>query len=224
MAARYHAAGEGLEVGGDFYDVFSVGNDWMLVIGDVCGKGAEAAALTALARYTVRASANHDSDPCSVLTELNAAMLTDPQATDGMSRFATVCCIRLRHQHDGIAADIACGGHPPPQVLRNDGTIDQAGTPGTLLGVFEQVELTGETVMLAPGESVVVVTDGVLEARDAAGEQFGEAGMRQVLAPLLGQGANDLCQALETAVLELQQGVAHDDVAVLIARVNPPQD
>ncbi|MFP4511472.1 MAG: SpoIIE family protein phosphatase [Acidimicrobiales bacterium] len=227
LAARYHPAFEGLDIGGDFYDVFTVGDDWILVIGDVCGKGAEAASLTALARYTIRATSSHDSNPTSILTELNSVMLADADSTSGVPRFATVGCIRLRDdpspdaEPGTILADVACGGHPPPLLVRHDRTIEDAGQPGTLLGVFAEVQVTTVTNTLHAGDALVCVTDGVLEARDAEGNQFEVDGMQQVLGPLAGRSAGRMCAELEAAALEVQDGVAHDDIAILVARVEP---
>ncbi len=226
LAARYHPAFEGIDIGGDFYDVFAVGEDWILVVGDVCGKGAEAASLTALARYTIRAATSHTSDPAAILTELNSVMVADADAVAGMTRFATVCCIRL---HPGAAdgsvlADIACGGHPPPLVVRANRSTEEVGVPGTLLGVFPEVQLTTATTILGPGDAIIGVTDGVLEARNADDEQFEVEGMKRVLGPLGGRAAGRMCSELQAAALEQQGGVAHDDIAILVARVEPRRD
>ncbi len=218
LAARYHAAGEGLEVGGDFYDVFPVGDDWMLVVGDVCGTGAEAATITALARYTIRAAANHDYDPAAAIAELNKVMVTDTDFSSGHSRFATVCCIRLRVVPEGLAVDVACGGHPPPVLIRADGTTEEVGVAGTLVGVFPEVELTTVHTVIAPGDTLVAYTDGVIEARDDDGRQFDVEGIYDVLGPLAGRPAHELVDALEAAVLRIQGGISHDDIAVLVAQ------
>ena len=135
LAARYLAAGEGNEVGGDFYDCFPTGDgDWALVIGDVCGKGAEAAAVTALARYTVRASATLHSDRPQVV--LAGPQRRDPPRGRGDSRFCTVLYISLRPRPDGVKACVATGGHPLPLLMRADGRVETAGRPGTLLGIL----------------------------------------------------------------------------------------
>lgn len=223
LAARYHPASGGIEVGGDFYDVFSVGGEWILVVGDVCGKGAEAAAITALARYSIRAAASHDADPASILTDLNGVMLTDPTVTEGVPRFATVCCIRLRHEGDMVHADIACGGHQPPFAVRADGTVEEVGAPGTLLGVFDEVRIETTTATLGSGDSIVMLTDGVLEARRPDGDQLDVEGVEQVLARSAGQGAaaSDLCGDLAAAAIAVQHGDTKDDIAILVARVEP---
>lgn len=219
LAARYHPALEGVEVGGDFYDVFAVGEDWILVIGDVCGKGAQAAALTALVRYTVRAVAIHDPDPGATLRALNTAMLSHTPSPERSRRFATVCCIRLRPSADGVVADVACGGHPAPIVVRADGSIETSGVPGTLLGVFEDVNLTTASVALERGDSLVAVTDGVLEARDASGQLFDADGLAAFVAALAGQPAAELSAAIEQEALRRQGGVARDDIAILVTHI-----
>lgn len=222
LAARYHPAYEGVDIGGDFYDVFAVGDDWILVVGDVCGKGAEAASLTALARYTIRAATNHSSDPAAILAELNSVMVADADASSGMTRFATVCCIRLRPgaaAEGTVVADVACGGHPPPLVVRANRSTEEVGVPGTLLGVFPEVRITTASTTLGAGDAIIGVTDGVLEARDARGELFEVEGMKRVLGPLGGRPAGRMCAELQAAALDQQDGVARDDIAILVARV-----
>jgi sigma-B regulation protein RsbU (phosphoserine phosphatase) len=224
LAARYHPALDGLEVGGDFYDVFAVGDDWMLVTGDVCGKGAEAAALTALIRYTIRAVAIQDPDPAVVLTELNNVMLHDADTGRGGNlggdiRFATVCCIRLRPAGQGMFADVACGGHPLPLVVRATGEVEPAGVPGTIVGVVEDVEIGTTTVTLRRGDAIVAYTDGVIEARDADGTTFDGDRLAAVLASAAGAGADAISERMESGALRWQGGVAHDDIAVLAAAI-----
>src|SRR3954470_10442758 len=135
LAARYRAAGELNEVGGDFYDVFPrSGTDWALVVGDVSGKGAEAAAITALARYTLRAAAMEDAPPSHALRRLNDAMLKD-----GASQFATVVLAYISAAPDaGVHVRLALGGHPPPLILRAGGRVEAPGTFGVLLGILDE--------------------------------------------------------------------------------------
>lgn len=220
LAARYHPAFEGVDVGGDFYDVFAVGQDWVLVIGDVCGKGPEAAALTALARYTIRASAIHDPDPASVLRELNRAMLAHQDGPGSRHRFATVACVHLVGGSAGVTAEVACGGHPLPLVLRADGSIEAVGRPGTLLGVLDQISVETTSTLLGVGDTLVTVTDGVLEAR-RHGELLGDEGLVDLLGTLNGRSAAEISAAIEARALDQQGGIAHDDIAVLVARVCP---
>ena len=161
-AALYRAAGQGNEVGGDFYDVFSTAADqWFAVIGDVCGKGAEAAAVTALARYTLRAAVVQHRSPARMLRWLNDAML---RQETGPTRFATIACVRFDVDKDGTTATVACGGHPSPRVLRSTGLVEAIGAPGTLLGVLRQVRLEDRSTRLAGGDALVLYTDGLTEA------------------------------------------------------------
>jgi sigma-B regulation protein RsbU (phosphoserine phosphatase) len=225
FAGRYHPAMEGTEIGGDFYDVFAVEGDWVLVIGDVCGKGPAAAALTALIRYTIRAVAMHTHDPAGVLTELNTVMLAEAASGSGPAaddRFATVCCLWLSPRPEGyVTVKVACGGHPLPLMLRADGTVEAVGAPGTLIGVLADVDITSTSLRLVPGEGIVVVTDGVLEARDGGGLQLDEAGLVELLDRVKDRSPAEITQAVERHALERQGGVARDDIAVLVARVQP---
>ncbi|MBV9212068.1 MAG: SpoIIE family protein phosphatase, partial [Actinobacteria bacterium] len=152
IAARFRAAGEAFEVGGDFYDVFPTGGDaWAAVIGDVCGKGPEAAAVTALARYTLRATAMREQLPSRVLATLNEAMLR--QRSD--RRFCTVLYAILDAGEAGTQVRFASGGHPLPLVIRHDGSVEEVGEPGTLLGIVQDPELADDAISLRPGESIV---------------------------------------------------------------------
>ena len=166
LAARYRASGEGIELGGDFYDCFATGSgDWALVIGDVCGKGAEAAAITALARYTLRAAVLHTRRPSEVLAELNEALLR--QGLD--YRFCTVLYASVTPKPDGCEAVLATGGHPLPLVIRAGGAVEQAGEPGTLLGIVREPQISEARVELGAGDALVLYTDGVVEASPADG-------------------------------------------------------
>ena len=161
-AALFRAAGEGYEVGGDFYDVFSKEEgQWFAVVGDVCGKGADAAAITALARYTVRAAAVQRRSPSQILRWLNESMLR--QGT-GPERFCTVAIARLDLRADVPRVTVASGGHPLPRVLRAGGTVQRAGAYGTLIGATPDIEVTDSVLDLEPGDTLVVFTDGLTEA------------------------------------------------------------
>ena len=214
LAGRYVAAGEGNEVGGDFYDCFATGGgDWALVIGDVCGKGAEAAALTALARYTLRAAAQHARSPQAVLHELNDALLRHELGY----RFCTVLYASLTPHEDGVTVRIATGGHPLPLVLRAGGEVETAGSPGTLLGILDDPDITEHGFELGPGDTLVLVTDGVTEAT-AADREDGPNRLAALLADHAGADAAAIAEAVERDALEAQGGAARDDVAVLVAR------
>jgi len=220
LAARYHAAGEGNEVGGDFYDCFPTsGGDWALVIGDVCGKGAEAAAVTALARYTVRASATLHSDrPQVVLKDLNDAIRREGGAAN---RFCTVVYVSLSPQPDGgVKACVATGGHPLPLLLRADGGVETAGRPGTLLGILPDPEIRSTEIELAPGDALVLYTDGVIEA-SPLDDRFGPEGLARFVAGCARRAAPVIARRIEERVLEIGGGTVRDDVAVVVMRVCP---
>jgi sigma-B regulation protein RsbU (phosphoserine phosphatase) len=206
--------GEGTLVGGDLYDLFAVDGDWALVVGDVCGKGPEAAALTALVRYTVRAEAVHHSSPADVLRLLNDAILR--QGVGG--RFCTVLHGRARVTANGARLVIASAGHPPPLIVRADGAVETVPASGSLLGVMEEVAPVDMPVELRPGDAIVCFTDGVTEARGAGG-MFGE----ERLAAVLARGREDDAAELADRVVRAVQGykgvAALDDLALLVLRV-----
>ena len=216
VAARYRPAEDGVEVVGDFYDLFDVGDDgWGVVIGDVCGKGPDAAALTALARYTVRAAAIRERRPSRVLALLSQAVLHE----ESNERFCTAAYARVVPWEDRVTLELSCGGHPPPLVLRRDGSVERAGRPGTLLGLFEDVELFDDAVELEPGDALVMFTDGAIEAR-RGGEVLGEGRLRALVAACAGcPRAEDIAARLEDGVVSFQDGAAQDDLAFVVLRV-----
>ena len=218
IAAVYHPAGEGSEIGGDFYDAFETGDGaWTIAIGDVCGKGAAAAAITGLARHTLRAAAFRESSPCAVLERLNRALLREVREES----FCTVAAARLSQHPRGALLTACAGGHPAPLVLRNDGTVDDATAPGTLLGIYSEIDVSDRESILAPGESVVFYTDGVTEER-REGEQFGEDRLRELVAGSTGLSAAGIAERIERAVLEFQPVAPADDLAVVVLRITKP--
>ncbi|HVW33256.1 MAG TPA: GAF domain-containing SpoIIE family protein phosphatase [Acidimicrobiia bacterium] len=222
-AARYRpsrsgTAGPGNVVGGDFYDLFELGDGrFGVVLGDVSGVGPEAAALTGVARYTVRAVAAPEEAPCAVLARLNEALLRL-----GSERFLTATYATLEPKDAGAIPVVLCsGGHPPALVLRDDETVevlDRAG--GMLLGVFPTVELTDQRVELGPGDALVLVTDGVLEARDGEGRQFGLDGLTALLCTCAGRSAAGIARRIERSVLDHRGDRAEDDVAIVVLRAS----
>jgi PAS domain S-box-containing protein len=215
-AARYVAAGEGMDVGGDFYDLFELGEgQWSIVMGDVCGKGADAAALTALARYTLRATATPNTTPSDALQKLNDAVLR--QRGDG--RFITVAYARLDSNGTGGARlTIATGGHPAPIVLRADGHAEPVGLPGTLLGVVPDPELTDQTLELGPGDALFLYTDGITEAH--APERLLEVeDVARLVERCAGFDAADLVKCVEDEVRGIGNGPPSDDIAMLALRM-----
>ena len=215
VADRYRPMSEQSEIGGDFYDVFeSSDGSWCLVVGDVCGKGPEAAAVTGLARSTLRAVALHDPAPARVLGLLNEALYRNQND----SRFCTVAFARLVPGVDGATATLSCGGHPLPLVVRRNGRVEPAGATGTLLGVFEQATLAAADVALAPGDALVFYTDGVTEAR-RDGEVFGEARLAELLRSVAGSEPDEMADAIEDAIVTWQPEHRGDDLALLVVRV-----
>ena len=217
VATRYRPADRNLAVGGDFFDVFRLGTkEWGLVIGDVCGKGASAAALTALTRYTLRAAAVHHAQPSAVLQELNTAILAEPEV-DG--RFCSVVYGRLQLARCGAWVTLASGGHPRPIVVRRAGWLDVRGQAGTLIGLFETPELSDDVVGLGPGDALVLCTDGITEARNADGEMFGDERLYALLLEGAADDAELMAGRLVDSCLAFAGGAANDDIAVLVVRV-----
>jgi PAS domain S-box-containing protein len=216
VAVRYRPAGPGSEIGGDFYDVFEVGDgSWMTVIGDVCGKGTEAAAVTGLARDTIRGLSIRERSPRRVLRTLNEVLVR----REDESRFLTVAAARLDLSGEGgVRMQLALAGHPLPVVVRADGTVEEVGTPALLLGLFPEVEPVDEPIDLHPGDAVVFYTDGVVEAHGADG-QFGDQRLHAVLAACGPSDAEALAQSVVDAVGEFQPGPAQDDLALVVVRV-----
>ncbi len=219
VEAKYVAAAEGVEVGGDFYDVFAIHEDgWALVMGDVAGKGPEAASLTSLARYTIRAAAMRVRRPKRVLSLLNEEIL---RQTDG-ERLFTAVYGELEPELGGAGAmvlRVACAGHPSPLILREGGEVERLPDTGTILGALDDPEFSYCEVALERGESVVFYTDGVIEARSDDGSFFGEERLMEAAAGCAGLSAKEVASRFEDAALRFQNGVARDDIAVLVLRV-----
>ena len=188
LALTYVSSAEGAEVGGDFFDLFALDDgDWLAAIGDVCGKGIEAAALMGIARHTLRAVALPDRSPDRILAALNRALVA--QYED--QRFCTVCCARIRIGDRGMTAEVTSGGHPLPVILRRDGRVEHAGLHGALLGVFPDPELACTTVRLEPGDLLVLYTDGIEQPGATAEER-----VLDVVGRMAGAGPQDVIDAL----------------------------
>jgi serine phosphatase RsbU (regulator of sigma subunit) len=214
IAAAYRPAGLGLEVGGDFYDVFSTAEDqWYAVIGDVCGKGAEAAAVTALARYTIRAAAVRRRSPSAILRWLSDAMI---QQGDVGGRFCTIACAHLDVSRTPTRVTVACGGHPLPFVVRADGATDEVGSPGTLLGLVAHPELQDRSTDLHDGDTLVLYTDGLTEA-GAPAHVWQPEELAATARATAGGPAAATVERLVTAAVDSVPRV-RDDVAVLALR------
>ncbi|MFD7659520.1 PP2C family protein-serine/threonine phosphatase [Actinosynnema sp. NPDC059797] len=213
VAAHYHAASSD-QVGGDFYDLFPLGGDrWGFFLGDVCGKGPEAAVLTSLTRYALRAAAVHDADPPAVLTTLNTVLRQ--QRRPGAPRFCTVVFGVLEPDGDGFTVVLAGGGHPPALVIRATGEVDVLETPGgQLVGALPNPRFAGNSTRLGPGDVFVLYTDGLTEARRADGTMLEEEGLAEVAAGLAGQSAEAVVKSLVDVLTEWS-GEPSDDTAVL---------
>ncbi|WP_019874445.1 PP2C family protein-serine/threonine phosphatase [Sporichthya polymorpha] len=218
LCGVFHPSREGQDVSGDFYDVFGVGrgDDLVLALGDVCGKGAEAAAITSIARHTIRAVAPDLRSPVQILRRLNDTML----GHDIDERFCTVVVARVTRIVDGVRLTVCTAGHLQPFVVRADGTIERVGLPGSLLGLFADIRLLEETVQLRRGDMIVAFTDGVTEARDGD-EQFGERRTEEILAASAGLSATETAGILLDEVLRFAGTSARDDIAILALRVPP---
>lgn len=216
LAARYQVADADVEIGGDLYDVIRLGaRTWGLVIGDVCGRGPDAAALTGLVRHTLRTAVLAEHQPAAVLAQANEAML---QQIDD-SRFCTVAYAQVEVRDGGASVTVASAGHPRPVLVRADGRVELLPCEGTLLGVLPDLHLDQLQVALDPGDALVLYTDGVTEARQGA-HQFGDERLVEALRAVAGGTADDLASGLDDAVRAFR-GRAHDDTAILVARAAP---
>jgi sigma-B regulation protein RsbU (phosphoserine phosphatase) len=211
IGAVYRPAGRGDEVGGDFYDVFQTpGSGWAIVLGDVAGKGAAAAVVTALARYTIRAAAARMAAPREVLRTLNRALL-DQQA----SRLCTVVYAAVSIiPAGGARITLSAGGHPLPLRL-HAGHVEAVGRPGLLLGADDEPELYDTSFDVGPGDTVVLYTDGVTEGRHGS-EWFGPERLVDVLGRSGGLGAQAVADGLLEEVVSFQRGHPRDDVAIVV--------
>lgn len=229
LGARYRPAGQGLDVGGDFYDAFQADDNWwVFAVGDVCGHGVEAASLTGLARHTIRSAAMSGVMPSAVLGHLNRMLL---QHTAEMAashegdvpmtpRFCTVLVGAVQPTSDGVDVLICSAGHPLPLVRRATDAVLPVGVPGTLLGVTEDVTLTDTVVHLAPGEALVCYTDGLTDRRSGR-RTFGEEGV--VTAVLHGRraSASAMAERLEADAVGFAEVEPSDDMAVLVLKALP---
>jgi serine phosphatase RsbU (regulator of sigma subunit) len=218
-ASRFLPSGEAYEVGGDFYDVFRSGSGtWTAVIGDVCGKGPEAASLTALARYTVRTASAPESAPSDVLRTLHESI--SAEHTD--LRFCTAALARIQAPANGrgnARLTLALGGHPLPLILRKDGKVDAVGKPGTLLGALPSPVLADVDAKLGAGDALILYTDGVLDVGDRSKGDDPDWLTKQV-AKVAGKSADEIAQRLAQAAVKRHGGEPRDDIAILVLHRN----
>ncbi|HYZ82653.1 MAG TPA: SpoIIE family protein phosphatase, partial [Solirubrobacteraceae bacterium] len=214
-AVSFHPAERGSDVGGDFYDLFPLpGEAWGIVIGDVCGHGAEAAAVTALTRHTTRSVARLVPRPADVLS-----MVNDELRTSDHDRFCTGLYGRLDPVASGMRLTLACGGHPPPLVRRGSGVIEALRAHGPLLGVFPAAEFPEVSVDLQPGDTLLVYTDGLIERNPRVP---GDAALQALLASLRFDDVDILIAQLEERALGNPPERLPDDTAVLAIQVTDP--
>lgn len=218
VGVEYLPLGEETEIGGDFYDLIRAPNGSLIaVVGDVCGKGPDAAAVAALCRYTIQAVVMSEDSPAKILASLNKAML---RQLDDL-KFSTIACARLERAAEGNAFDLTVsrGGHPAPLIHRSDGRIEKIETPGRVLGVFDDPGVEDRAVGLSPGDAAVFYTDGLTEARAPDGSLFGEERLLALLGEC-GEGkAAEIAECLKDAVDDFDDGVPLDDLAVLVLKI-----
>ncbi|WP_018501166.1 SpoIIE family protein phosphatase [Parafrankia discariae] len=223
LGSAYGAAqSAGLDVGGDFFDLISGPTGWTVAIGDVCGKGAEAATVTGVARAVLRLLTGRGADLAELLVELNRALRdTATSHPNGQGRFCTLAAASLLpSETDGARLRLHLAGHPQPVVLHRDGTASLVGRPGTLLGVLDDDETSfpGLDLHLHAGESLVLYTDGVVEARRGR-ELFGDQRLVDAVAGCAGLSAQGVADRVLTAAERFAGGNLRDDVAILVTRV-----
>jgi serine phosphatase RsbU (regulator of sigma subunit) len=215
VAVRYWPAGTAVEAGGDFYDVFQTApTRWSVLIGDVCGTGPDAAALTGIARHTVRAAARHGLDHRAILQWVNEAM-----RHSGRDRFCTAVYAELGLDEGGWTISTAAAGHPRPVLVRSTGGAELLGRPGSLLGVFEDIDLTVTDVSLDPGDVVICYTDGITDLPPPGGQtEHDVAELAARVAP--GRSAAQIAEEIHDSVREqLRHDERSDDVALVVLRV-----
>jgi serine phosphatase RsbU (regulator of sigma subunit) len=220
LSGSYQASGDGLRIGGDFYDVFGPAGsstDTVIVLGDVCGTGPEAAVLTGKVRQTLRALRLVHTEPAAMLKVLNEALLQSSR----QPRFVTMVVGSVhRIDHGRVRLELASGGHPAPLVLRQDGTVEEVPTSGTLIGVLPRTVVRPASAELAPGELCLLYSDGLTEARGGptGTEQFGEDRLRQALAECRGMPGGVAVERIRQLVSDWIRGGGTDDIAMLAVR------
>jgi len=217
LAKYYRVAFEHEALGGDFYDIHGEPDDWTAVVGDVCGKGVEAAVLTGRVRQAVRTAALVDRSPAQVLDLVNRVLVSDGDGT-----FVTALCARVRRRGDDLVLSVSAAGHHPPLLLRAGGGLEAVPAEGTVLGLFDTHDYDEVEVVLHPGDSCLFFTDGVLEA-PGLDEQFGEERLRSVLDGAPREDVNTVVESIAMTLAEHVGDRAHDDIAILGIQNEPAQ-
>jgi serine phosphatase RsbU (regulator of sigma subunit) len=212
VAGLHRAGMAGTEVGGDFYDLFEVAGHWMAVIGDVCGKGPEAAALTALARHTLRATAR--LGPAGAVGRVHEAIRSSGEHT-----YCTLCCAQMTPTASGLDVRVTTAGHPEPRVVEPDGTVRRLDVTGPLVGALDDPSYGEQELTLAAGSTLFLCSDGIPEAR-RDGEIFGDRRLEALLAELAGEDPGAILARVEREVLRFVEGRPRDDLALLALRAD----
>jgi serine phosphatase RsbU (regulator of sigma subunit)/PAS domain-containing protein len=219
LFAAYQPASEGLDVSGDFYDVFRVPGGWAITVGDVCGKGQEAAAMTAAARHAIRVLAHWNPDPVDVLARVNEVML----AGDYEDRFVTVKLAYLSWDGRRLHVRLASAGHPGPALVRPDGRVDVLSGGGLPLGLFPDADPHAEELELGEDDLLFFYSDGVTDARSPDMRYF-EDSLADELAGLAGRSAAETARMVQSLVSSFSQDELRDDITILVAKVKAPPD
>ena len=221
IAAMYLAAAEDPEVGGDFYDVYQTPDGWGLAVGDVCGVGEEAAAVTAAARHAIRVLARRCADPGEVLAGANEIVLAEELALDG--GFVTANIAHLTWQDGQLRVVLGSAGHPAAAVLRSDGRVRMMSGGGLPLGLFPDAEPATQEVALDTGDVLFLYTDGVAQARGPDNTYFQDR-LADELAGLAGLAPDQLVASMRRAITDFSVGHLVDDVTMLVIRASPQEN
>jgi PAS domain S-box-containing protein len=215
IAVRYRAAGEHNVVGGDFYDVFErAPGEWVAVVGDVAGKGAEAAALTAQIRHTLRAASRVHGSPGGLLHAVHDELRRELEA----GLFCTMAAVVVRREGAALVGSVALGGHPAALAIRGGGTAEEVGRTGTLLGAIDPLDVYDTGLRLEAGDALLLYTDGVTEA-DPRNDDWGEEELRDFVAGLAGSSAAEVADRVVGRVIDVAGGLPRDDVALVVLRM-----
>jgi serine phosphatase RsbU (regulator of sigma subunit) len=217
LFAAYQPASEGMEVSGDFYDVFPVSGGWAITVGDVCGKGQEAAAMTAAARHAIRVLAHWNPDPADVLAKVNEVIL----AGDYEDRFVTAKLAYLRWEGARLHVTLASAGHPGPALVRPDGRVDVLSGGGLPLGLFPDADPRTEELELGEDDLLFFYSDGLTDARSPDMRYF-EDRLADELAGLAGRPAAETARMMQGLVSGFAQDELRDDLTILVAKVKAP--
>jgi sigma-B regulation protein RsbU (phosphoserine phosphatase) len=215
LGAVFRAGAPNLDIGGDFYDVFQVGTDeWVVIIGDVCGKGVDAASVATLTRYTLRAMCVEHGSPADALRRTHDVLWAHPAR-----RFCSAVCVRLQLTAGAWVARISSAGHPLPLLRSADAEVREVGRAGTLLNVVPEPRILDTEVRLPSQSTLLLCTDGVAEGRRGA-EFYGDARLAARLRTVKGTAQN-VADAVLDDILEFQGGLPHDDIAIVVVAVPP---